>query len=84
MPDLRDDPTYLTDREIALLYYVARGLDNRQIAGRMSLTIDQVLYCIAQAKRVLGARSRPHLAALWYWETRDSEYWQGKGRDYGA
>lgn len=78
MPDLRDTPGDLTPREVDVLHLLARGCRNREIAHRLGLTLAQVEYSVANAKRVLGITSRARLALMWYWQTRN---WKRRHND---
>lgn len=62
----------LTKAELAVATLVARGLSNREIAGRVHLSPETVKCHVAAICRKLGARNRAHaafiLGAITGWE----------------
>jgi DNA-binding NarL/FixJ family response regulator len=54
----------LTDRELELLGYLARGLSNRAIAAKMSISENTVKYYMKNILQKLGAQNRTEAVAF--------------------
>ena len=68
-PDLTTDPradltTDLTAREREILWHVARGETNPQIAAQLGISIQTVKNHLTNIFEKLGTRRRAHAAAL--------------------
>ena len=59
---LRTGP--ITSRELEVLQLVADGLENREIAARLYLSVETVKTHIRHVFSALGARSRAHAVAI--------------------
>jgi DNA-binding NarL/FixJ family response regulator len=71
-PDQRPDPSAgLTRREREIAALVATGLTNREIAGKLYLSVRTVETHVDHALTKLGFRTRTHLAA-WMLAQRDT------------
>lgn len=55
-----------TEREIAVLQFVADGLTNKEIAVRLSLSEETISSCIQRIQAKLDAENRAHAVALAY------------------
>ena len=62
--NLFDPPKPLTSREQDVLDLLSRGLNNRQIAKELDLTLPGVQKVMARLLEKTGARSRAHLWVL--------------------
>jgi len=58
------DPRPLSRREVDVLRQVVRGLNNRDIAAELGVSINTVKTCLTRALRKLGCHSRTQAAAL--------------------
>ena len=54
----------LTEREIEVLQFVARGFGNSEIAGRLGISEETVKTHVRRVLARLGARNRAHAVAL--------------------
>ncbi|GER81299.1 MAG: response regulator transcription factor [Anaerolineales bacterium] len=59
----------LTGRELEVLYLIARGWDNRQIAAYLHVEIRMVKYHTTNIYSKLGVKSRSE-AIVWAWKHR--------------
>ena len=55
---------HITSRELEVLELVAAGLENREIAARLYLSVETVKTHIRHVFGALGARSRAHAVAI--------------------
>jgi len=58
------EPRPLSPREVDVLRQVVRGLNNREIAGELGLSINTVKTCLTRALHKLGCHSRTQAAAV--------------------
>jgi len=58
------EPRPLSPREVEILRYVVRGLNNRAIASELGLSINTIKTCLTRATRKLGCHSRTQAAAV--------------------
>jgi len=61
----------LTNREIEILYLLAEGLRNQQIADELSITIQTVKFHAGNIYSKLGFNCRSE-AIAWVWRNRES------------
>ena len=60
----------LTNREMEILYWLAEGLRNQQIADQLSITIQTVKFHTGNIYSKLGINCRSE-AIVWVWRTRE-------------
>jgi DNA-binding CsgD family transcriptional regulator len=65
VPGLPTTPR-LSRRELQIVAYSAIGLETRQMARRMDLSVDTVKTHIKKLYRKTGARSRAHVVSITY------------------
>lgn len=58
------DSLYLHRKQKAVTYYIAQGLDTKEIAEVTGLSVRNVKYYAEQAMHKLGADNRAHLVTL--------------------
>ena len=67
-----DRPYQLTDREIEILQLLAEGWCNKQIAGRLCITIRTVKFHTNNIYVKLAVGSRAE-AIAWAWQQRETQ-----------
>lgn len=63
-PAAAHDAVHLSRRESEILALVAEGRTDREIALRLSLSVETVSWYVKAVRARLGARSRAHAVAL--------------------
>ena len=63
-PTAAHDAVHLSPRESEVLALVAEGRTDREIALRLSLSVETVSWYVKAIRARLGARSRAHAVAL--------------------
>ena len=63
-PAQRVLPAPITSRELEVLQLVADGLENREIAARLFLSVETIKTHVRHVFEALNARSRAHAVAI--------------------